>query len=771
MNLAFEQEQQQRQNRHHQQRQQSNQIDHHNHAQIVGTTNTVGGQGEEVIDQSLQVELNNMFTTTAVANNDSHNLQQSHQQKQHVTNSSKRRRLDEGQVHQQMHQYQHANDDIQMENGIQVATFNPGVHHINHYHQQMKGMNAIQMNVTNHGNSNDNNNGNNTQHINNSANNNAHANNSTNNGMAPAPTPIYATPIQMNMVQQQHQQIIPNQTYLAQPMFVNHIPVPVNVHPSVPVPAPAPMANNNDNATHVSTDIAIATITTTNHNATTPPTTANSNTNTTDPCIPQPLTTWKNDAVSDARQKMNALIQHQQQANDELRLSFENIERAQNRVDMAKKGVETINASVQQGTEELADALLQEPTHWNAMYHKLAAYNEQHGNVDVKRNLIALEKKYSKEANDIAVAYAAAEVNGGTIDGDDGLDSGWSAEMKEIDPDLIKLGSWIGKVRLEARKQNRQPDIIEPYKIIALNRLGFNWDPRENYWMERFDEVKAFLEKNEEAKHQMPNRKTPLGVWCDGQVLEYNKFKAGLKPCYTSKDRIDMLTSVGFVWDRQMAAWMTHYNKLKRLHENYGHCDVSGNHKDKTLLRWIGKQKKKYSNFKEGKKPALTEAQINFLEEVHFFDPPGSKRISSRRGNRKQSYSRGRGRPKNITLVPAEAQTAMAKDTESTKSINGNLHAAPDGDNSTAAAVDARSLPHLGENDHFNDDLESVMMNSVLNGENQNLNEGREKDEQMVAQESADENGNDFNESKIPGDDEESFPIEDDEISIRMIHL
>eukprot|EP00979_Chaetoceros_neogracilis_P010133 scaffold2384_cov92-Chaetoceros_neogracile.AAC.1 len=62
-------------------------------------------------------------------------------------------------------------------------------------------------------------------------------------------------------------------------------------------------------------------------------------------------------------------------------------------------------------------------------------------------------------------------------------------------------------------------------------------------------------------------------------------------------------------------------------------------------------------------------------------------------------------------------------------------------------------------------------MDSVLNGENQNPNEGREKDEQMVAQESADENGNEFNDSKIPGDDEESFPIEDDEISIRMIHL
>ncbi len=58
----------------------------------------------------------------------------------------------------------------------------------------------------------------------------------------------------------------------------------------------------------------------------------------------------------------------------------------------------------------------------------------------------------------------------------------------DIDMDLIKLGSWIGKVRLEARGTAGHTDVIEPYKIIALNQLGFNWDPRENYWVERLKE-------------------------------------------------------------------------------------------------------------------------------------------------------------------------------------------------------------------------------------------------------------------------------------------
>ena len=458
---------------------------------------------------------------------------------------------------------------------------------------------------------------------------------------------------------------------------------------------------------------------------------------------------------------MNTLVQRKQQANDELRLAIENMERAQNRMGVATKGVETMTANVHHGTKELTDALLQEPTHWNAMYQKLVVYKEQYGNVDVKRNLLALEKEHAKEA---AIAIA---------DGVDEASALGEKAMKEIDPDLIKLGSWIVKVRLIARKQTKLSDVIEPYKIIALNRLGFNWDPRENYWMERFDEVKAFLAKSkseEEPKHMMPNRKTPLGVWCDGQVLEYNKFKAGMKPCYISKDRIDLLSSIGFVWDRQMGAWMTHYNKLKRLHENFGYCDVSGNHNDKALLRWIRKQKKKYENFKEGTKPALTEEQVKFLDAVHFFDPPGSKRISSRRGTRKHLSSRGRGRPKNTTLIPAEAQVAMAaEDTgRSAKSLaedgslqqNGNLNAAPNAD----SIADAASLSHLGENDAFNVDLESVMMNTAFNGENPN--ERSQEDDQVIVQESAGENCNEFNEP-----DSKILDTEDDELAVSVTPL
>jgi len=345
---------------------------------------------------------------------------------------------------------------------------------------------------------------------------------------------------------------------------------------------------------------------------------------------------WGSDQITEARRRMNILIQQQQSAHDELRASEEALKQAQSRLEMAKKNIEIIAASVSQSTEELTDALLQEPTNWNAMYYKLVEYKEKYGTINVKRSL-----------------------------------AGNNENESEVDPDHVKLGIWIGKVRAEARRPAGHPDVIEPYKIIALNRLGFDWDPRENYWMERFKELKIFLAAGG-PKPKMPNRKTPLGVWCDGQVLEYNKFKAGVKPCYISKERIDMLESIGFIWDRQQAAWMNHYNTLKQRHLNFGSCFIPSYSGDKTLVRWIAKQKTKYKNFIDEKKPALTEEQVTLLNDIKFFDSTSNGKKYSLSGGKVTKALKARGRPKATTLLPPEAKDLLNEMTHDANETNIN---------------------------------------------------------------------------------------------------
>ena len=111
------------------------------------------------------------------------------------------------------------------------------------------------------------------------------------------------------------------------------------------------------------------------------------------------------DEVSEARRRMNILLQIQERAQDELHQAEEHLKQAHVRVETAKNNIEITNKSLQQGAEELTDALLQEPTHWNTMYRKMVEYKEKHGNVDVKRNPL----KSEKEAN----------------------------------PSIVKLGSWV----------------------------------------------------------------------------------------------------------------------------------------------------------------------------------------------------------------------------------------------------------------------------------------------------------------------------------------
>ena len=292
-----------------------------------------------------------------------------------------------------------------------------------------------------------------------------------------------------------------------------------------------------------------------------------------------------------------------------------------------------------------------------------------------------------------------------------------------------------------------QLDQIEPYKIIALNRVGFNWDPRENYWMERFEELKSHFQSLKGKKRVMPNRKVPLGVWCDGQVLEYNKFKTGSKPCYITKERIKLLNSIGFVWDRTHASWMASYEELKKFQADCGHTQVSVNYGDKTLFRWVSKQKRKYKNMKEGKKPTMTEEQLNLLRAIKFFQP--ERRYPSDHHGRRYR-PRNKGRPKSSSLIPQEEK----KSTDETNNtiVDGAPSTdpfTPTGGTVTPSNIPMPQLHTLPVNEEFNEITHGMADKRSI--ENNQLNENRNLNEEIVHREfQLDREHNDVADRKIP---------------------
>jgi hypothetical protein len=90
-----------------------------------------------------------------------------------------------------------------------------------------------------------------------------------------------------------------------------------------------------------------------------------------------------------------------------------------------------------------------------------------------------------------------------------------------------------------------------------------------------------------------------------------------------TKDRIDLLNDLGFVWNTQEMTWNQHLNSLKSFREQYGHSNVSVNDtKYSKLHLWISKQRRSYAFMKQGKNSNITPARVSVLDSIGFcWDP------------------------------------------------------------------------------------------------------------------------------------------------------
>mmetsp|Transcript_3431 Transcript_3431/g.7556 ORF Transcript_3431/g.7556 Transcript_3431/m.7556 type:complete len:372 (+) Transcript_3431:302-1417(+) len=267
---------------------------------------------------------------------------------------------------------------------------------------------------------------------------------------------------------------------------------------------------------------------------------------------------------------------------------------------------ERVNANTESSTKEL----LNEKSRWNEMYERLAEYKQEHGHCHVMRN-----PKRNKSV-------------------------GRKTDSSEK-ANLQSLGTWVGQVRLDARRPVGHPGRLEPYKIVALDRLGFDWEPRENYWLDMYEQLTLYLKQNGKMPPRfIHNQKFALGQWCDTQLDNYRKFNSGKKGAYITQEKIDMLNDVGFVWDKRGHMWKENYERLKEFNAEFGHCNAtaSNNGGDKSFGTWVTKQKRKYGNWKRGETKSqelsLTDKQAELMNEIGFDE---SVEVDGRKLRRPQS--------------------------------------------------------------------------------------------------------------------------------------
>jgi len=167
----------------------------------------------------------------------------------------------------------------------------------------------------------------------------------------------------------------------------------------------------------------------------------------------------------------------------------------------------------------------------------------------------------------------------------------------------FKLGGWVAS-------QRKNKDSLSKEKIGRLNDLGFIWDPLETDWEEGYSHLEKFYETNGHSR--VPRQKTGDGFLFGRWVQRQRSIKDSL-----SKERIDRLNDLGFIWDPLEDDWEEGYSRLKRFCEVKGHARVPHNQKngDEFLLgRWVQRQRKR--------KNSLDKEKIGRLNDLGFIWDP-----------------------------------------------------------------------------------------------------------------------------------------------------
>jgi hypothetical protein len=115
-----------------------------------------------------------------------------------------------------------------------------------------------------------------------------------------------------------------------------------------------------------------------------------------------------------------------------------------------------------------------------------------------------------------------------------------------------------------------------------LDKVAFDWDPKETAWMRYYEDLKAFRRKNGRCD---PVFRTPLGRWVINQ-----RGKANTMPPHRKK----LLDQIGFGWNtKRHDTWMRCYKDLTAYHLKHGRSPVP---RESALGVWVAAQRQLHRN-------------------------------------------------------------------------------------------------------------------------------------------------------------------------------
>lgn len=291
--------------------------------------------------------------------------------------------------------------------------------------------------------------------------------------------------------------------------------------------------------------------------------------------------------LTPSRQRMDDALNKCTQSQKELRRALVALEKAKATVSTCRLNFINTKKLVENVAKDECEELLKESNQWNDMYHKLSKYKSINGHCNVKQNV---SRSFDGEVKE-----------GLTLE-----------EVKQ-------LSSWVGKIRKEYKQQQKQisestttanDDTVdmnneeidtEPYKTIALQNIGFQYDPRSEKWQKQYLELKRY--KSQHGDTLVRHSNSGLGAWVKRQQVQYTLYCKGdgTKSDLTA-ERVQLLNDLGFVWSRRTNTWNENYERLVKWKETHGNChmipDKSTDPEVAQLHKWVSDQRVHYKQDK-----------------------------------------------------------------------------------------------------------------------------------------------------------------------------
>ena len=162
----------------------------------------------------------------------------------------------------------------------------------------------------------------------------------------------------------------------------------------------------------------------------------------------------------------------------------------------------------------------------------------------------------------------------------------------------FNLGSWTSNMRTNKSK-------ISEGRLIKLNDIGFIWDPDSDSWKQGFEALTSFFDR--EGHCNVKSFHTENGMQLGSWVVRQRSKKSTL-----SKEQLDNLAKINFVWDIADKKWGEGLQALKIFKEREGHCRVSHSLVEDSfrLGFWVANLR--------ARKSKLTIDQIKQLDDLEF---------------------------------------------------------------------------------------------------------------------------------------------------------